>query len=305
MWRHTSLRVGGPADVWAAPFDIGSLQALVLWCQRQRLPVMVIGDGTNLLVTDAGIRGVVVSLKKLKSDFRIQNDDDTAISVATLAGSRLASLCRFALEQELAAMNFALGIPGTLGGAIRMNAGTPGGAMGDIVDSVTLMSPTGHMVCARRDQLDFSYRHLSWSTDLIPIPVKQAIIVKACLRLPRRNTSHAGMDARQILGKRRAGQPWAACSAGCFFKNPPTGHPAGRLIEMAGLKGMRIGNAQVSTRHANFIINTAKSDSPGSATDIFALMNIIKQRVFSQFNIRLETEVKIAGVFQEKDGQQI
>ncbi len=295
MWRHTSFRVGGPADAWVTPSDMDSLQKLVQWCRRKDLFFMVAGDGTNLLVTESGIRGIVICLKKLTSNFRIEDAGDTDVRITASAGSRLPALCRFAVQNELTGMNFAVGIPGTVGGAIRMNAGTRLGAMADVLEAITILSPEGEPVHIGRNELHCSYRHLSWSTEASPIQVSRAIIVAASLRLPRRHTNTSSMEAQQILKKRRACQPWSSFSAGCFFKNPPTGKTAGELIDLAGLKGHRVGTAQVSCRHANFIINTTDPGSPGSAGDILKLSEIIKEKVFKQFNIRLETEVRIAG----------
>jgi UDP-N-acetylmuramate dehydrogenase len=301
MWRHTSLHVGGTADAWVAPETLEGLQELLRWCHKKHIPFMVIGDGTNLLVTDSGIRGIVISLKHLAADLHIEKTEDFTFRITAMAGTRLPTLCRLALQHQLAGLNFALGIPGTLGGAIRMNAGTHLGTMADILESIDIMGPNGEIYPIPRKNLKFAYRRLSWTTDVVPISFDKALIVKARLSLQAKPFHNARQEAHQIIKIRRTQQPWHTCSAGCFFKNPPIGKTAGELIDLAGFKGRRYGTAQVSYRHANFIINTTgRKSCPGSATDILRLIRRIQKSVFEQFNIRLETEVKIAGILPEK-----
>jgi UDP-N-acetylmuramate dehydrogenase len=304
MWHHTSLRVGGPADAWVAPAGIEALRKLLRWCHQRQIPFMVIGSGTNLLVTDRGIRGIVISLKHFADDIHIEKTEDLAVRITAMAGVRLSALCRLALHHQLTGLNFALGIPGTLGGAVRMNAGTHLGTMADILEFIDVVGPEGKTWHIPRQALNVAYRRLSWSTDVIPVPPGEALIVKAGLNLQATPLRHARQKAHQIVQKRRARQPWHACSAGCFFKNPPVGKTAGELIDLAGFKGRRWGTAQVSERHANFIINTTGGrTSPGCATDILQLIHSIQKSVFEQFNIHLETEVKIAGILPEKNAQ--
>lgn len=305
MWRHTSFRVGGPADAWVAPANLEALMLLVSRCRDEAIPYTVVGDGTNLLVADSGIRGIVIVLKNIGSDFWAADNGDATVRVTATAGSRLQALCRFAIKQGLAGLNFALGIPGTVGGAIRMNAGTHLGSMADVLESVKILSDSGSVHTLQRQHLDFSYRNLTWNADVTRVPVKDAIILECCFRLRRKNSETLAEEAEHILKIRKSRQPWRSSSAGCFFKNPAIGKTAGELIDLAGLKGKKIGTAQVSRQHANFIVNTADPASPGSATDILSLMKLVKEKVFAQFHVNLETEVKIAGSQSDYDHKQV
>jgi UDP-N-acetylmuramate dehydrogenase len=204
-----------------------------------------------------------------------------------MAGARLSTVCRIASEQGLSGLEMALGIPGTVGGAVRMNAGTKEGAVGDVVCSVSFLLPDGRVETVPRNELDFRYRELRG--------LRGALILGAHFGLRKNGASPEELKARSkaILEERRKRQPapvqgW---SAGCFFKNPPGAPPAGALIDRAGLKGARIGGAMVSPRHANFILNTGKA----TAGDILALKAHIQETVYRQFGIELSPEVEIVG----------
>ena len=290
MRRHTSFRVGGPADALARPLDIKTLARLVRGARDRRLPFWVIGDGTNLLVRDGGIRGLVIVLAGGFREIARLGETPDGIRISAGAGTRLQGLCRYALEKGLAGMNFSLGTPGTVGGAIQMNAGTKLGWMSDVLRQLRVLQPDGTEKVLHRRELDFSYRTLTWK-DAHLEGLSHPIILEGSVSLTPADPTALKREATDILADRRSRQPMHLPSAGCFFKNPPGEEPAGRLIEAAGMKGTRIGGAEVSTRHANYIVNREKA----SATDILSLMERIQEAVRDKFAVDLEPEVHILG----------
>ena len=291
MIRHTHFRVGGPADALASPRSIEELAALVRRCAETRIPYRVIGGGTNLLVTDGGIRGLVIRLGRgLDAIVPVETSDATPL-VKAMAGAGLRTLCRFAAENGLAGMNFAAGIPGTVGGGLMMNAGTASGCMGDVTRSITVMNPEGRTRTIPRRDLNFAYRHLTWGPSESEGPGLEPIVVDGTFRLRPADASVLKTRARDLLRQRAQNQPVDLPSAGCFFKNPAAGKTAGELIDLAGLKGCRVGQAQVSEKHANYIVNLGGA----SAADILNLGRRVRQAVADKFNIQLEFEVKIVG----------
>ena len=290
MTRHTYFKVGGPAEAFVTPPDMAGLEQLMSWCRSSRQPWMVIGGGSNLLVKDGGIGGIVISLGQCLKDIRT-TEGGSDIRLTAQTGVKLPSLCRYCIERGFAGLNFALGIPATVGGAIVMNAGTARGSMADVLESIDCLQPDGRWVRFDRRELDFSYRCLSWKgsgpNDEGVIP----IIVDGSFSLKPGDAKMLADEAEEILKLRAAKQPIDQPSAGCFFKNPTPDRSAGELIEKAGLKGRQIGNARVSTRHANFIVNTGGA----TARDILSLMELVQKRVAEKFEVELVPEVKIVG----------
>jgi UDP-N-acetylmuramate dehydrogenase len=291
MFRHTSLRVGGPAEAFVIPENIETLEALITWSREKQLPFLVIGDGTNLLVTDGGISGIVIMLTECLKTIAQTGVESEKILVTAMAGARMQSLCTFAIERGLEGMNFAIGIPGTVGGGIMMNAGTSYGSMEGVIESISILLPTGQSVKINRDRLDFSYRKLSLNEAFAPACERQPIILSGCFSLKPSDSERLREEAMEILKIRRERHPIGIHSSGCFYKNPVSGKTAGELIELAGLKGMSIGGAEVSLKHANFIINRQNA----SADDVLALMEHIEETVSKVFNVNLEREVKVVG----------
>jgi UDP-N-acetylmuramate dehydrogenase len=291
MSRHTSLRVGGPAEAFVTPADKAELVELVRWLGQTQLPCLVIGDGTNLLVGDGGIAGVVVVLTQALKAIGTSEDDMPGVLVTAMAGVRMATLCSYAIRNGLTGLQYAMGLPGTVGGAITMNAGTALGSTGDILDSIGILLSSGIERRVERSQLSFNYRAIEWGPELSDPVAGFPIFLAGCFRLNRENPERIKSQAEDILRARRNWQPTRLPNAGCFFKNPAEGPSAGELIDRAGLKGRRVGAAEVSAAHANFIVNTGKA----SAADIVALMQHIQDRVAAQFDIMLEPEVKIVG----------
>ncbi|MFA9497707.1 MAG: UDP-N-acetylmuramate dehydrogenase [Deltaproteobacteria bacterium] len=291
MSSHTSLRVGGPAEALVTPENLEDLKALVEWSWNNGLSYLIIGEGTNLLIKDGGIRGIVIVLTKCLNTLVQTGMEADGPIVTASASVRMRSLCAYALKQGLEGMNFALGIPGTVGGGIMMNAGTSHGAMENVLESITVLLPTGRTRRIRREQLDFSYRTLSWNSELTEGHYAQTVILDGCFRLRPSDSEKLKKEARKILKARWKKQPMGWPSAGCFFKNPSSGKTAGQLIEMAGLKGKSIGGAEISSKHANFFINRHNA----SAADFLALMALTEETVSNKFNIDLKREVKIVG----------
>ncbi|OEU68300.1 MAG: UDP-N-acetylenolpyruvoylglucosamine reductase [Desulfobacterales bacterium PC51MH44] len=291
MSKHTSLRVGGPAEAFVIPEDIEVLKALIKWSWQKELPYLVIGDGTNLLVKDSGISGIVIALTKCLKTIAQTDIKTDGVIVNAMAGARMQNLCSFTLEQGLEGMNFAIGIPGTVGGGIVMNAGTSYGSVADVLESINVLLPTGQIRRIKREKLDFSYRKLAWDKELADVDQGQLIVLDGCFCLRPSDSEKLKKEARTILKLRQKRHPISLPSAGCFFRNPASGKTAGKIIELAGLKGKSIGGAEISTKHANFLVNRHQA----TAADFLALMELVEETVSKMFNIDLEREVKIVG----------
>ncbi len=282
MKRRTSFRVGGPADLFAEPKSVEVLTALIAAARQHQIPVTLIGSGTNLLVSDLGIRGMVITTRRLKTGIRVLSETGSQALVRAGAGERLAAVCRFAADNGLSGLEFSAGIPGTVGGAVIMNAGTPKGCMGNIIDQVTLLNrQTLEIHSVGKEEINFKYR----DSGLNGIVLASVL----CLEKAEPPVIRQAMD--NTIENKKHTQPISAASAGCFFKNPVAGKPAGQLIEEAGLKGKRINDAQVSTVHANYIVNLANA----SCKDILELQQQVQKTVMDKFNIKLEVEVRVEG----------
>lgn len=282
---HTSFRIGGAADALVAPVDRQDLAALLRELLEQRLPWVVLGGGTNLLVRDGGFRGVAISLKKMAAIGIAREYRSLGGSFAVIhaeAGAMLAKLLSFSVERGLTGLEFATGIPGTVGGAVCMNAGTAQGEMGDIIDTVTLVSPAGELILRHHEEMKFGYRTANVPAD--------HVVLDARIILRYGDAGKIKARVKQIMAGRKERQPWGLPNAGSVFKNP-LDESAGKLIESAGLKGMTVGGAQVSEKHANFIVNMGNA----TAADVLQLMEIIKEKVLERHRIRLEPEIKIIG----------
>jgi UDP-N-acetylenolpyruvoylglucosamine reductase len=275
----TTLRVGGAARLYAEPRSVEELQRLLRTARQRGLKVLPLGRGSNLVVPDAGVDGLVVSLG---SDAWAAFEPQTDGRVRVGAGLRLKNLCGLAAKSGLGGFEFLEGIPGNVGGALRMNAGAMGGWMFDVVDSVDLMSLDGEVSTLGKAEMHVDYRHCA--------ELENAIALGAVLRPPAQITGDA--VARQIdvyRKKRQESQPREP-SAGCIFKNP-TNHSAGRLIDECGLKGERVGDAEVSAVHANFIVNRGGA----SANDVIELVRRVRARVREARGVELRPEVLLFG----------
>lgn len=280
MREYTSMRVGGVADCLAFPPSVNQLAALVRHLSRRGVPFVPGGNWTNLIVRDAGFRGVLIGMGRLKHIKLFKLQEGTGFYVE--AGASLEEIVNLAEEHAMAGLEFCAGIPGSVGGAIKMNAGAWGREMKDVLQEVTIVNKEGEIKSVPASHLPFRYRSLDLKDS--------EIIAGASFLLSRGDKEQISAHIREILGKRKARHPLEYPSAGSVFKNP-VGRSAGRLIEEAGLKGRQIGGARVSEKHANFIVNTGLA----SASDVIRLINLVKEEVKKQHGISLETEVIIIG----------
>lgn len=279
MKKHTTFRVGGPADVLVQP-DETALEAILALCRQYHVSYSFIGNGSNLLVGDKGIRGVVIEMTDPMGNIEVQGTRITA-----QAGAMLSKIANTAASNGLGGMEFAAGIPGSVGGAVVMNAGAYGGEMKDIIERVYVLDENGAQLELDRDALDLGYRHSC-------IPDKKYIVTKVVLELVPRDEAEIRSKMKELNEKRAEKQPLQYPSAGSTFKRPE-GYFAGKLIMDAGLRGYQVGGAQVSEKHCGFVIN--KGDA--TAADICQLMQDVADKVQAQFGVVLEPEVKMIGEF--------
>lgn len=278
MSKHTSFKIGGKADYLALPRNVEELKEVLVWCKKTGTPYFVMGNGTNLLVKDKGIRGVVVKISDNFSDVSVEED-----CIEAGAGILLSKLSRIALKHELSGMEGLSGIPGTLGGAVVMNAGAYGYEIKDIFVNCMVLNEDGDTEIFTKEKMDFGYRET-----VLQGSGKVVLSVKLKLNKGKYGDIKALMD--DFTQRRQAKQPLSQPSAGSVFKRP-AGYYAGKLIEDAGLKGYRIGDAQVSEKHAGFIVNLGNA----TADDVLKLIEHIKATVYEKFGVQLEPEVKIVG----------
>lgn len=279
MSKHITFRVGGPADCYVRP-ALSQIPEVIGLCREYQVPWMVIGNGSNLLVGDRGIRGLVMEIGRYADQIEIKGN-----TVLAQAGALLSATARAAAGAGLTGMEFASGIPGTVGGAIVMNAGAYGGEMKQIVKRVTVLTPEGARKELMAEELEFGYRHSC-------IPEKEYIVLEAELLLASGNQKEIEQEMARLREQRIAKQPLEYPSAGSTFKRPE-GYFAGKLIEDAGLRGYQTGGAQVSEKHCGFVINKDHA----TAEDIRRLIGRVQDKVEAQSGVRLETEVRFIGEF--------
>ncbi|MFP4698193.1 MAG: UDP-N-acetylmuramate dehydrogenase [Eubacteriales bacterium] len=278
MSKHTSFKIGGPVDFFLTPRSIKQLQLLVNYCRDNEVPHYIIGNGSNLLVRDGGFSGVIIQIYKNLSSVKIDND-----KVFAEAGILLSTLAKKICKASLKGFEFASGIPGTLGGAVCMNAGAYGGELKQILVSATVINDKGDLVTLSNEKLELGYR-----TSIIQ--KNGYIVVSATLELEKGNQENIQDHINELTNKRKTKQPLELPSAGSAFKRP-IGYFAGKLIMDSGLKGYKIGDAQVSEKHCGFIVNTGNA----TAKDVVLLMQHIQETVKDKFGVNLEPEVRIIG----------
>ncbi len=279
MSKHTTFRIGGNADVFVSP-KVSQVSDVITLAKEYSVPVTIIGNGSNLLVGDNGIRGLVLSFGKEAEEIQLEG---TRMTVS--AGTILAKAAAEAAKNSLAGLEFAAGIPGTLGGAIVMNAGAYGGEMKDVVVSAKVLTPEGEIKELSKEELDLSYRHSC-------IPEKDYIVLEATLELTPGDETVIREMMADFKNRRIDKQPLEYPSAGSTFKRPE-GYFAGKLIQDADLRGYQVGGAQVSEKHCGFVINTGNA----TAKDVLQLIEDVKKIVFDKFQVELEPEVKMIGEF--------
>ncbi|POP30761.1 UDP-N-acetylmuramate dehydrogenase [Lactonifactor longoviformis] len=280
MCNHTTFRIGGPADYYLCPHSIEEIQRILHTCQEAEVPYFILGNGSNLLVSDKGYRGAIIQIYRNLSDILVEG---TLLTVK--AGALLSQVARKAMEYGLTGFEFAGGIPGTLGGAVVMNAGAYGGEMKDVLQEVVVMTNEGEVCCLKAEELKLGYR-----TSII----KESgyIVLEAAIRLMPGEKEKIRERMNELRDRRVSKQPLEYPSAGSTFKRPQ-GYFAGKLIMDAGLRGFAVGNAQVSDKHCGFVINNGNA----TAEEVRELIRQIIERVYENSNVTLEPEVKFLGEF--------
>ncbi len=277
MSRHTTFGIGGPADCFVMPETLEELQKIVKKVNEESIPLFVLGGGANLLVRDKGIRGVVVHMG------RMQKMECDGSHLHAFAGVSTAAVAKRAMEHGLSGMEFAAGIPGSIGGAAYMNAGAYDGEMAEVVESVISCDSKGNIVLHSGKELDYGYRHSLFMQN-------KEIIIEVVMNLSPGCIEQIKMKMDDFNDRRRTKQPLEKKSAGSTFKRP-AGHFVGQMIEELGLKGFSVGDAKVSTKHAGFLINDGKA----SCSDMIALIHEVQKRVEEKYKVKLKTEVQIIG----------
>tara|TARA_B100000700_G_scaffold226189_1_gene249573 strand:- start:508 stop:1443 length:936 start_codon:yes stop_codon:yes gene_type:complete len=277
--KHTTFGVGGAASLFIYPYDLSDLKVILKYSSKNKIKTFFMGSGSNLLVSDHGFDGIVICLRKSFKNFEFNNSLEAKIGTGVMLGHIVRNLTK----KSVKGLESLIGVPGTLGGALIMNAGAYGSEISNYLVNIKSISLDGEEKIYSKEDLDFSYRHSS-------IP-KNEIVVEANFKFKTGNLDEIKIKKEKASQSRRINQPLQFRSAGSIFKNPNTKTAAGYLIDQANLKGMRIGDAEISQKHANFIINHGNA----SSNDILELIKIIKEKVLVQFQINLELEVKLMG----------
>jgi len=281
MSLHTTFRTGGCADLFLIVDTISALKNVLKICADEGVKHYLVGNGSNLLISDDGYKGVIIKLGKGFFDITVDSLNNSESVIKAGAGVLLSKVARFALDNSLAGFEFAAGIPGTVGGAIVMNAGAYGGEMKDVVKSVTVMDANGDVKTLSCDEMQFEYRN--------SIVKKEGLyVLETEFLLSCGNKNEIEDKMNELCAKRREKQPLEYPSAGSTFKRPD-GYFAGKLIEDAGLRGYRCGGACVSDKHCGFVVN----DNNATTADVLAVINYVQETVYDKFGIKLEPEVKI------------
>lgn len=276
--KYTTFRIGGPADVLVKPKTIDELSRVIQLCYQEKVPYFILGNGSNLLVSDAGYRGVIIQLYNQFADIRVEENIITA-----QAGALLSKIASKALENSLTGFEFAHGIPGTLGGAVMMNAGAYGGEMKQVLTSCTVMDETGKIITVSPEALELGYRTSS-------LEKNHWIVLEASLTLKAGEQEAISAQMKDYMQRRKDKQPLDKPSAGSTFKRPE-GYFAGKLIMDSNLAGYQIGGAMVSDKHCGFVVNTGEA----TCKDVIDLIQHVKETVKANFGVELEPEVKRLG----------
>lgn len=283
MKYHTTMKVGGPADLFITPSGIREIAGVVNMLRKEKIPYFILGNGSNVICRDQGYRGAVICLSRFYKGYRILQQEAGKVLVSVKAGTDNKKFSDACIRKGLSGFEFASGIPGSIGGAAAMNAGAYDGEMKQIVREVKLLDPEGAVVTKTGEEMEFGYRHSL-------VTGKDYVILEVVLELKEDDPEEIRKRVDVLTGKREARQPLEYPSCGSTFKRPE-GYFAGKLISDAGLKGFQLGGAQVSEKHAGFVIN--RDDA--SAEDILNLIEHIRQTVYEQSGVKLECEVKMLG----------
>ena len=275
MSKYTSMRVGGPADYYVEPADKQDLVEIARYFQKNNYPYLMLGRGSNMIISDEGIRCAAINLETSLSNVRMEGD-----LVIAEAGAHLSKFVDFCIQLELGGVEMLAGIPGSVGGAIVMNAGAHGGETADHIVEVEVVRD-GRIQSIKKEDAGFAYRRSAFAND---------IVLGASFRLAKGDKEELTRRRRELILKRNTTQPLTLPNSGSMFKNPP-GTYAAKLIEQAGLKGKRVGNAQISEKHANFIVNLGDA----KASDVLTLVDLVRRTVHQNTGVLLELEVKLVG----------
>lgn len=278
MKNHTTFEIGGPVDLMVIPETEEQVKEAVSICRAEKLPYLIIGNGSNLLIKDGGIRGVVIKLNDGFNKIEVEGN-----RIYAQAGALLNAVSRVAMEESLAGLEFATGIPGALGGAMTMNAGAYGGEMKDVVESVRILDKTGKVKELSNGEMDFRYRGSKVADNSL-------IVLEVVFKLEVGNKDEIKLKINDLTEKRTSKQPLKYPSGGSTFKRPE-GYYAGKLIDDSGLRGLRYGGAEVSKKHCGFVINAKDA----SCQDVLRLVEVIKKTVKDTFGVSLEREIKLIG----------
>lgn len=281
MAKHTTFRVGGPADYFLAPTTMEGVKDALAICKKENLPYYIVGNGSNLLVSDAGYRGVIIQIYRNLNEVTVEND----YIIRTQAGAAMSTVAKAALNHELTGMECLSGIPGTIGGAVTMNAGAYGGEIKDILVEVTIIDESGEICTIPANELELGYR-----TSVIA--KKGYVVLEAVLSLEKGDGEQILARMNELKDQRVSKQPLEFPSAGSTFKRPE-GYFAGKLIQDAGLAGYTVGGAQVSPKHCGFVVNVGGA----TASDVYQLICDVQKTVREKDQVELEPEVKILGEF--------
>ena len=280
MKKHTSFKIGGNADFFVSVKTIEELKQALFYAKQKHIPITIIGNGTNILVSDSGIRGIVIKIDIQKFDLKEEND---YIEISVGSGNKMMALATQLKKQEISGFEQLSGIPGTIGGAIYMNAGAYGKEMKDIVISTRCMNMKGEIIELSNEEQKFKYRSSVFNT-------KEYIILEAKLKLKKGKKEDIELQMNEYLNQRKEKQPLEYPSAGSTFKRQE-GIITAKLIDECGLKGYKIGGAMVSEKHAGFIVNTGDA----TAKDVLELIKYVKDEVYKKYGVKIEEEVKIVG----------
>lgn len=280
MKKHTTFRIGGPSDYFVLPKNIEEVKGVIALCKEKEVPFYILGNGSNLLVSDGGFRGVIIQLYKNMSHIEVEGN-----AIRAQVGALLSKIAAEALQNGLTGFEFASGIPGTLGGAVVMNAGAYGGEMKDVLTEVTALTQDGEVKVLKKEELDLGYR-----TSVVG--KKGYIALEAVVELQKGNPDEIKATMDDLKERRTTKQPLEYPSAGSTFKRPE-GYFAGKLIQDTGLRGFSVGGAQISEKHCGFVINKDHA----TAKDVAELMREVSDRVEAKFGVPLEPEVKKLGDF--------
>ena len=278
MKEHSSFKIGGPVDIMVLPESIEEIQRILHYCRKQDIPCFVFGLGSNLLVRDKGIRGLAIKVGNNLKNVSICND-----TIFAEAGVRLAELSQAAADYSLSGLEFAEGIPGSLGGAVVMNAGAYGGEMKDVLKEVRAITPEGNLSSFKREEMKLRYRGSIFQEE-------ELIVVSALMQLRKERAEDIRARMQEFAKRRQEKQPLEYPSAGSTFRRP-SGFFVGPMIEEMGLKGFKVGGAEVSRKHAGFIINSGNA----TANEVLELIAIVKAKAKEHYGIELETEIKVVG----------